>query len=865
MHKISRIKVTFLFLFIIITSNLIAFKASAELLLADRRFTEAAKASDYSQCAAILTIFTTTLIATKIKLKAVAKAYKAAAAAAPTPITKGILTAKSHFTTFTAPWVALAAATAAYMGTVELLELWAAGLRENTIIVNTIDKGKLGYKRQYDHTIELNKLGCHFNEIGIQYIGDGQATNTTAATADQSLTCVADPGIKWISANDCQPVVMSSPEDVLGIDSTRQVCVYEKGDKICAEIVLCSGLIIGDMISFNGNIWDGTDHGPKRACGSLDVNDYLANGRCECKGCGIYTVPGLTLPDNYQCETRDERYQRHCITKAFPEDDIPIPAVTIPLSLSEYCRMDTTFGYSDFPVSGRVIRCFEDTLRNLILGLEVYLKDNVVPNQQNANQGAFTSKEVSESTLAKYGTRCIGATGANPQATNCEEGMLNRVQIYLKRFVTLLLILWISTVGIKVILGGGRSHTQLFVWIFKYAIVWWFALGTAWHDQYYDAVLNAGNNLAGEFMKAATNYRQEKAGDTCPKGSQMTFGCNNEVNILNCEAFKNQINSCNFIQPIEVAGSMEYLDPNGVAYSTKDRHYAIWDTLDCKIAHYTGFHENKTFPKIITTAFGYLWSNFFSYGIPFFVAAIVFLVSCFTILFRAIYIGVVAILMINILILISPLIIPLVLFDNSKEIFQKWLQQLLGYSLQPIVLFAAISMTMIIIDNFLLSSTDAGSGMYKIFGATYGFTPGTKGVKVPGVSGASDDEFFALIIFTFVIIIMKHFFNMLNDLMGSLLGVGAAVPTMAQAAGQLGKAGGWARRKMSNKVSGKYQKAVRGAVSPALEKSGKAMKQASAGFSKACSEYGSAKKKEAGKAISSRLKKRGIEKKDKKT
>ena len=56
--------------------------------------------------------------------------------------------------------------------------------------------------------------------------------------------------------------------------------------------------------------------------------------------------------------------------------------------------------------------------------------------------------------------------------------------------------------------------------------------------------------------------------------------------------------------------------------------------------------------------------------------------------------------MISFLIFISPLIIPLMLFNKTKKMFDKWLANLLGYSLQPFVILVLISLFIVLIDGF---------------------------------------------------------------------------------------------------------------------------------------------------------------------
>jgi hypothetical protein len=66
------------------------------------------------------------------------------------------------------------------------------------------------------------------------------------------------------------------------------------------------------------------------------------------------------------------------------------------------------------------------------------------------------------------------------------------------------------------------------------------------------------------------------------------------------------------------------------------------------------------------------------------------------------------------MIIISPLMIPLVLFQRTKEYFDKWVKLLISFSMQPVLMLLFISLTITAVDLALVSGDY--SVMYRIAG-----------------------------------------------------------------------------------------------------------------------------------------------------
>jgi type IV secretion system protein VirB6 len=91
------------------------------------------------------------------------------------------------------------------------------------------------------------------------------------------------------------------------------------------------------------------------------------------------------------------------------------------------------------------------------------------------------------------------------------------------------------------------------------------------------------------------------------------------------------------------------------------------------------------------------------YGFLFGLSLFFFAFMLISAIIRALYIFVVSSFVLIIYIFVSPIIFPLILFEKTKNIFNRWFMHMLAFSLQPILMFAYISI--------FLNATD-----YLIFG-----------------------------------------------------------------------------------------------------------------------------------------------------
>jgi hypothetical protein len=148
----------------------------------------------------------------------------------------------------------------------------------------------------------------------------------------------------------------------------------------------------------------------------------------------------------------------------------------------------------------------------------------------------------------------------------------------------------------------------------------------------------------------------------------------------------------------------------------KDLEYLrVWDLLDCKFA----FYFSSGFANVTT---GTIKSAYDPYDRPLFyqITAILnvpfrLIVSyialgffCLFLLFTIMQICeliICAFLAFSILVVVSPIFVPFILFKSQKQLFDSWVNQVLAYSLYPVLVFAFMGFLFISMDKLLFGDT----------------------------------------------------------------------------------------------------------------------------------------------------------------
>ena len=240
------------------------------------------------------------------------------------------------------------------------------------------------------------------------------------------------------------------------------------------------------------------------------------------------------------------------------------------------------------------------------------------------------------------------------QSKGLTPGFLNTAQKKLKNSVMAALILALILFSIKAMLGGVQNSSEIYMTVIKFALVIYFTQGDA--------------------MSKAYNYL-----------TNLSIGLSDIV--LQAAGKENGI--CDF-QTTDYQQEFLYLKP--------------WDRLDCRVMFYLGSQLTGG------TGSGILLTMLLSAGllIPAILInakVIICLVAFFAVIMLVltviwtVYVFLLSLIALTVLTIISPLMIPMCLFQATKGFFDGWTRQLMTYSLYPVILFAFLSLMFTVFDQ----------------------------------------------------------------------------------------------------------------------------------------------------------------------
>jgi type IV secretory pathway VirB6-like protein len=310
--------------------------------------------------------------------------------------------------------------------------------------------------------------------------------------------------------------------------------------------------------------------------------------------------------------------------------------------------------------SAPIAQCVKETLENLFYNRAGHSSCANI-NEYPSSDGSCPSGRYTQDGNFSY------KKGNTVKDTSFFGMIQNNMQNLVKLTITMSIMFY----GMNILVGKNSigNKKDILTYIFKIAMVLYFATGDAWQTSFFKGVYGAG----AEF-------------------SRMVFKIGLDSNTLKQDG-------CQFGTYI-LANGTSY--NSGKNYPAGKEYLALWDTLDCKIMRYLGYGPEASVANIASLIF----AAFFTGPPGFYFAISVFLIAFFFIAatIRALHIFLSACMSIIIFVFVSPLIIPLCLFKKTENIFKGWLTNLISFCFQPIILFAYIAIFCTIIDKTMIGS-----------------------------------------------------------------------------------------------------------------------------------------------------------------
>ncbi|MDG7055041.1 MAG: type IV secretion system protein [Wolbachia endosymbiont of Menacanthus eurysternus] len=291
------------------------------------------------------------------------------------------------------------------------------------------------------------------------------------------------------------------------------------------------------------------------------------------------------------------------------------------------------------PITSMIVQCIKESLDNLVVGHDS--SGNLLKDEHGNKKGSF----------------------------------LSVAQRKLKNTVTAVLVLALILFSIKAMSGGVRSPQEMYMLIIKFALVIYFTTGDTM-SHYYGELTKLSNGLSEIVLKASSESK----------------------------------GICNY----NAGTDYEYTLRTGkkVSYS----YLAPWDRLDCRILFYLGAPLDGIGGKIgtgsvgilavllgaapVLLAAGSIIGIIFAGGQILVALVCIFMaVMMMMVILWVCYVFTLSLVALSLIIILSPLFIPMVLFQHTRGYFDGWIKELITYSLYPVILFAFLSFMFIACDK----------------------------------------------------------------------------------------------------------------------------------------------------------------------
>lgn len=279
------------------------------------------------------------------------------------------------------------------------------------------------------------------------------------------------------------------------------------------------------------------------------------------------------------------------------------------------------------------------------------------------------------------------------------------IQKRLKQVVLIVLVLYVSMVGIKIMSSPQPPPRHEWVmYVMKFALVLYFATGNAWYDDdngkkssIYGALINGAQEIANFFM-AAQNANDPVGlcaytypGQTAVAGELLQNG--QKVYGAGRPSF------CEGGRPGNLEATILAGKTTNGCPDTDYVYITMWDLIDCKIINYFNMGTCKyTLSGLVGMwMFGAILSGMT--GFLLFIVSFIYCYMLLKVIFQFTHIFILSLFIITVLVLLSPIMVCFALFEFTKSIFQKWMSMLIGYVLYPAMLFAFVALMLATFDS----------------------------------------------------------------------------------------------------------------------------------------------------------------------
>lgn len=324
-------------------------------------------------------------------------------------------------------------------------------------------------------------------------------------------------------------------------------------------------------------------------------------------------------------------------------------------SYTSYSRMFNLKTHLTLPI----VECIVETSKNLLFnraGFTVCSNTDLEPDDSEYCVGGYKFKKGED--VSKYGY------------SNFIEKIRGRLSKLVKILLTLALIFY----GFNFVVFGKAFNKEEFIkFLTKVIFVILFSLNTSWMNVLFNSVFQISGAVINitytilQVDRSEPSYNNDKF-DGC------FFG---EVTNKDDKAVVNNFD----------------------LYPSDRKYLAFFDYIDCKFQKYMGFDAGSM--DIIAIMVLFLFTGLLTMVLL--IPLLMIFLILLSVIIKITYIFIVAMLTLTLLLFFAPIIIPMILFDKTKKIFDGWVDQIIGFIFYPVFLIISVTLLFYIYDKFFIS------------------------------------------------------------------------------------------------------------------------------------------------------------------
>lgn len=339
-----------------------------------------------------------------------------------------------------------------------------------------------------------------------------------------------------------------------------------------------------------------------------------------------------------------------------------------------YERLKTKYIFS-----ANVVECFTETLKNFLF------------NRAGHTRCIDTSEIPGDDETCESGEIYVKGKVISDFSTPSDEEKFNyplkSLIIAIRSIVYTFILFAITLYGYNILLKGGKigDRREIVMFLIKIVIIISLSVNKFWYDHIFTFAYGVSDMFFNAVAKITFNTDIDINGNFI-KDDGCYFG---DINLI-----KNMETSPKALEALE-----QYPDNYYDQYPSDRRYMAFFDTLDCKMSKYLGLKGDYGSPGIMKILM-YSLLNPMSLGIYLGVLSLLTGLMILIFILKISYIFIASMTALTILLFLSPIIIPLILFKRTSKIFSEWLKNVIGFALQPFIMVAYISISIVVIDEY---------------------------------------------------------------------------------------------------------------------------------------------------------------------